>query len=376
MTSSLPVPASGDDRGPIAMFLPFLGGGGAERVTLNLAAGVAARGLPVDLVLATSGGALSSEIPKNVRLIELGCRRTLASVPALSRYLKQQKPSALLAALSHANLAALGAARLARYAGPIVVAEHHHPGLTKGSFVDGRVNPFLMRLLYKRATRVVAVSEGIKEALEDRVGLDPERIAVIYNPVISEAMLEAFNTPVHHPFLEQAEEPVVLAVGRLTRAKNFRLLIEAFEIAHKRTGGKLLVLGEGELRSELEDLVGRLGLQEHVSMPGFVSNPYGYFRKASVFVLSSDFEALPTVLIEALAAGVPVVSTDCPSGPREVLADGLYGELVPMGDPHGLAGAIERALSAPHTRPPEDWLEQFGLEFATSQYLALLNGAA
>lgn len=332
-----------------------------------------AEGYDVDVVVATSGGVLETTLPVGARLVELGSDRTLTSAPALVRYLKREPPVALLSALNHANLVALWAARWSRYRGRVVVAEHHHLEMTRGSLFEGTVLPLLMRFSYGAATRVVAVSRGVKEALISRIGLPAERIEVIYNPVISEALYSAMAEPVEHPFLANRDGPLVLAVGRLTAAKNLPNLIRAFEIVHRRFGGKLLILGDGEMRQELGELIESLGLTEAVAMPGFVGNPYAYFAKASVFVLSSDFEALPTVLIEAMAAGVPVVSTDCQSGPREILADGRYGELVQVRNPDALAKGIERALHNPRRPVDKEWLEQFGLAYATGRYLEVLR---
>lgn len=339
---------------------------------VNLAQGMLSLGHEVHIVVATNGGALRTQVPHGARLFELGARRTLTSVPALRRYLRKEAPAAIVSALSHANVSAVIAAISARYRGPVVVAEHHHPELARGSFVDWVIVPSLMRLTYRRAERVIAVSHGVKDGLIATTKLNPNKLDVIYNPVISDGLSAALDEPVDDPFPDAPNTPLILGVGRLIPAKNFSNLIRAFSLLRARMEARLLILGEGELRQTLLELITEMGLEDVVSLPGFVAKPYGYFARASLFVLSSDFEALPTVLIEAMAAGTPVVATDCPSGPREILADGAYGELVDPDDPVALADAMERALIAPRPQADSGWLAQFSHEYATRQYLEVL----
>lgn len=358
---------------PIALFLPSLAAGGAERVTLNLAYGMRKLGHAVDIVVASRGGPLKDSVPPGVSLFELGAGRTIASVPKLAQYLRRRRPRALLSALNHANLTAVWSAQLARFPGRLVLAEHHNLKMASGSLVEGTVLPGLMSKAYKRADAVVTVSQGVKVSLLEKTRLSEDLVKVIYNPVLSEGTRESGFEPVDHPFFDDPNTPVILGAGRLTRVKNFGNLINAFAQIHEIRESRLVIIGEGEERQELESLISSLNLQSVTSLPGFVGNPHGFYSRASVFVLSSDFEALPTVLIEALAAGAPVVATDCPSGPREILSDGKYGALVPIADPDALAEAIDRVLTEPPPPVDQAWLEQFTIEHATKRYMELLG---
>ena len=350
----------------VALFLPKLEGGGAERITLNLARGLRERGHAVDLVVAVGGGSYAGHVPEGVRLVEFGARRSLMAVPALVRYLGRHPPAAFLSALNHANIVALWAARWASYEGSLVVAEHNDPRTGGRSTLKDRFFHRLMRWFYPWADRVIAVSQGVKEGLEEAVGLAAASVEVIYNPVITPEVRAALRERPDHPFF--AQPPVVLAVGRLTRQKNFAHLLRAFALLRQDTDVRLVILGEGELRQDLERQVASLGLSEVVSMPGFVANPYAYLSVADLFVLSSDWEGLPTVLIEALAAGTPIVATDCRSGPREILKGGRHGTLVPVGDSGALADAMRLVLSKGRCAVDDAVVEPYSLETVTLAY--------
>lgn len=210
----------------------------------------------------------------------------------------------------------------------------------------------LAGLAYRRACQVIAVSQGAADDLVANFGADPSRVEVVANPVVGPRMLGLREASVEHPWFNSDAPPVILAVGRLTRQKNFPLLIEAFRIVHEARPVRLMILGEGEQRRELEALARRLGVAHDVALPGFDPNPFRFMGRAAAFVLSSDWEGLPGGLIQALACGAPVVSTDCPSGPREILNGGAYGRLVPTGNVTALAEAIEASLEG--GRPPVD----------------------
>ena len=350
----------------LGLFLPSLGGGGAERVTLNLARGVVALGHPVDLLLATVSGPYLDEVAEGVRVVDLGGRRTMGALPALVRYLRREPPACLLSALNHANVVAIWAASIAGFRGRLLVAEHNElPPSSRGS--RQRLFNASLRLSYPRATRVIAVSHGVKRSLVAHAGIEPERIEVIYNPVIGASIRSAEFARPSAMALDGVSN--IVAVGRLTEQKNFPNLLRAFASLRSQRPARLTILGEGPDRAALQDLAEDLGVQEDVTLPGFVSNAYDYLAHADLFVLSSDWEGLPTVLIEALALGTRVVSTDCPSGPREILADGAYGALVPVGDSSALAGAMIAALDEPSRSVPESWLDQFAEGPAVHRYL-------
>lgn len=363
----------------IAVFLQDLYGGGAERVMLALATGIARRGYPVDLVLVRREGAYVDDIPPGIRVVELGTRRTVNSIVALARYLRRERPAVLLTALVHVNIAALLARLLAGGRTRIAITEHNQISRNMGAKANStlRMAYRLVPYLYPRAAKIIAVSGGVADDLTRFAGLDRARIDVAHNPVVTPDLLTRAAQPVNHPWFAEGEPQVILGVGRLSPQKDFATLLRAFARVRAERPARLLILGEGALRPELERLADELGISSDVQLPGFVDNPMAFMAKASLFVLSSRFEGLPTVLIEAIACGTSTVSTDCPSGPREILEDGRLGGLVPVGDPGALAHFIEQGLDNP---VPAELLrakaEEFTVERAVDRYLELLQPAA
>jgi glycosyltransferase involved in cell wall biosynthesis len=295
----------------------------------------------------------------------------------LIRYLRRERPRVLISGISHANLVALWAVRLAGVNTPIVVTVHNTMSRStpqRGRLVGGAWRQ-LFRTFYPWASSIVAVSRGAAEDLARTSGLPRERVEVVYNPVITPALMALARETPDHPWLAPAQPPVVLGVGRLTRQKDFSTLIRAFAEVRRRRVARLLILGEGEERTRLHALVTELGLGDDVTLPGFRDNAMAYMRASRVFVLSSAWEGLPTVLIEALAAGARVVSTDCPSGPREILQEGRLGTLVPVGNPAALADAMIDALDGPSPAAPLEALAPFTLDTAVDNYLRVIESA-
>lgn len=359
-----------------AFFLPSLAGGGAERVMLNLAKSFAEREEPVDLVLAQAEGPYLSQVPSTVRTVDLKAGRVMASLPALVRYLKTEQPRALLSALDHANVIALLAKVFSGSRARVAVSIHNTSSVETANArsLRERLTPLWVRPFYPLANAVIAVSGGVADDFSQVTGFPRRRIEVIYNPVITPDLWVKAEAPLDHPWFAPGEPPVVLGVGRLTKQKDFANLIRAFALVRATRPARLLILGEGEDRPMLEALAGELGLGAVVSLPGFVQNPYAYMRRAGAFVLSSAWEGLPTVLIEALALGTPVVSTDCPSGPLEVLEGGKYGALVPLADPQALGRAILQALDKPRGVAQEAYAGYLQSN-VVDQYLRVLKGA-
>ncbi len=337
----------------VAFFLPSLAGGGAERALAVVASGLAARGVPVDMVLARAEGPYIAQLHPGVHLVDLASGSTLRALPRLTGYLRTTRPTALLSAMTHANLVAAWAHRLAGSTGRLVLSERVH---LSGFFADNpgllwRLTRLLVRLTYPRADGVVAVSDGVAEDLFRHAPLRRDRVCTIVNPVVTESLLaQAAEAPAHR-WLQGGPVPVVLAAGRLVPQKDFATLLDAFARVRRNRPLRLVILGEGELRTGLQSQAERLGVAEDVDLPGFEVNPFPSMRAAAVFVLSSRFEGLPGVLIQAMACGCRVVSTDCPSGPRDVLDGGRWGRLVPVGDAASLAAAIVAALDDP--APPD-----------------------
>lgn len=364
----------------IAIFLPDLRGGGGERSMLNLAQGLAEEGCAVDLVVAQREGAYVTQVPATVRLIDLGAGqiaggwRTMRRLPALVRYLRKERPVALLAALSEANLVAVVAWRLAGIPGRVVINEQNTLSL---SALDSpnrlmRFAPSFARHLYGQADSVVGVSQGVADDLVQQVKVPAHRVRVIHNPGITPTVRAKAQALPDHPWLRPGEPPVVLGVGRLTKQKDFPTLIQAFAQVYKTHAARLIILGEGGDRPQLEAQICAAGLQEVVSLPGFTENPYAYMARARVFVLSSLWEGLPTVLVEALYCGAGLVATDCPSGPREILAHGKYGYLTPVGATDAIADAIRKILDGNAPHPPTESWQPYTLESVVAQYRELL----
>jgi glycosyltransferase involved in cell wall biosynthesis len=364
--------------GRVAVFLPALAGGGAERVLLLLAGGFAARGVPVDVVVPHTAGAYRDEVPTTVRLVELGARGAMTSLPRLVTYLRRERPSALLSTLTHANIVALWARAVARVPTRIVVREANTISVaTRGAVrLRDRLMPFLVRRVYPLADAIVAVSDGVARDLERTAGVPPGRIRRLDNPIVTDDLRRLAAQPLEDPWFAPGDPPVVLGVGRLERQKDFATLIRAFARVRAARPARLVLLGEGSERRALEALVVELGLEGEVRLPGFVANPFAYMARAGVFVLSSAWEGMPGALIQALACGVPVVATDCESGPREILGAGRSGRLVPVGDAAAMALAITGALEGPRCPPDERALAPFTQAAAVDGYLHLLSGTA
>ncbi len=360
------------DNRRIAIFVPSFGDGGVERMLVNLAGGLADNGLKVDLVVSNPGGPYLDLLSRAVRIVNLGREFTPGLVVSFARYLHAQRPAAILSAKERANRVAVYARRLAR----VPVRLVFRVGTTTSTKLAGRNRLKRwryyrsMRRIYPQADKIIAVSQGAAADLAAILKLAIEDIEVIPNPVITPAMFRLAKEPSPHPWLDHKVCPVIIAVGRLTTAKGYPTLIRAFAHVGRRRPCRLIILGEGRQRADLERLAAELGVEDSVSFPGFVANPYSYVSRADLFVLSSVWEGSPNALTEALALGVPVVSTDCPSGPREILQDGRYGPLVPVGDTEALARAILDTLAQPADRAfLMSAVRRYTLESSTRQYM-------
>ncbi len=356
----------------VAVMLPNLAGGGAERVALNLVREMVADGHRVDLVLLQNSGPLVDQVPDGAHRVDLAARGRLSGVARLAGYIRRARPEAMLASMSSYNCKAWAARALARVPMRLVVSEHSTLSSEVAQHWYRRLLPVAMRPIYPRCDAVVAVSGGVADDLSEMIGLARERIAVVPNAVVGPEIAVRAAEPADHPWLRDGGEPVVLGVGRLTAQKDFALLLRVFARLRARRPARLVILGEGPDRAALAALAADLGIAEAVDMPGFVDNPYAYMARASVFALSSRWEGLPTVLIEALACGAKIVSTDCPSGPREILEGGRLGRLVPPGEEDAFLAALEAALDDPPPGPRD--LSVYTHRAAYERYAALLFG--
>lgn len=369
--------ASPNGRRRVAIFTSNMDGGGAERAMAKLAAGIAAEGHPVDLVLSRAVGHYLDEVPDTVRVVDLHASRVLASVPGLIRYLRRDRPAALLTSMNYVNIVGIWARALARVNTRLVVNEQNALSLEAAHSPRRRhrLMPRLIRRFYPWADRVVAVAHGTAEDLSATTGLAIDRIEVVHNPIVTPELAELAAAPLEHPWFDAGAPPVVLSVGRLTAQKDFETLVRAFAEVQRRRPARLVILGEGPERGRLESLISELGLDEVALLPGWVANPYPWMARAGVYVLSSRWEGLPSVLIEALYCGVPIVATDCLSGPREILAGGVHGRLVAVGNVAELADAIGSAVLGEVPRPgPESW-RPYEQGTVVRRYLDVLVGA-
>ena len=357
----------------IALLVPTLEIGGVERVFANLAAGLHEQGVDVDLVVGSAGGEMAAGLDTGIRLFDLRSKHMLMSVPRLARYLRARNPDVVIAAMTHSSAASVLARALARDDVKIIATEHNTMSKvmanTRG--LKYRLMPLWSRWALRSVDHIVAVSSGVADDLSRSTGIPRSRFHVIYNPVISDSMYCAAREPVEHPWFQPGEPPVVLAVGRLDKQKDFPMLLRAFRLVRDAVAARLMILGEGPDRSRIESTVRELRLSEDVALPGFESNPYRFMRRAAVFALSSAWEGFGVVLVEALAMGVPVVSTDCTYGPSEILENGKYGTLVPVGDHEAMARGLLHAMQNP---PPSysQHVQQFTIASIVSQYMALI----
>jgi glycosyltransferase involved in cell wall biosynthesis len=342
-----------DNTPTLALFASFSGAGGVERMLINLIRGLVELGQPLELVLVRAESPHLARVPAEVRQVRLGVRHTLLAAPALARYLRARRPAVLLAAKDRAGRAAVIARAIAGTGTPIAL--RLGTNLSTAMAHRGPLQRWLryapIRLLYPHIDRIIAVSAGVAEDTTRISRVPPERIAVVRNPVITPELATEAALPCDHPWLGEGQPPVILGAGRLQRQKAFPDLIRAFAKLRRRSQGhahcRLMILGDGSARPALASLIGELGLEGSVTLPGFQANPYPFLARAALFVLSSAWEGSPNVLTEAMALGTPVVSTDCPSGPSEILDGGRYGPLVPVGDTDALAAAMAATLDDP-----------------------------
>ncbi|WP_306549547.1 glycosyltransferase [Desulfobulbus sp.] len=359
----------------IALFLPSLSRGGAEKVFLALSGLFVQHGLNVDLLVAQPTGIRQARIPDGVKLICLGKSKPSRSVPALVRYLRDNRPKVVLSALTHANIALVIAHKFSNVESRLVLSERTNlaNALSRyGSNLDAWLTKLLARQFYPLADAIVAVSQGAAISLIQTLRLSTNDVSVIYNPVFFEKINESARESIKFPWDDSL--PVMISAGRLSNEKDFPMLMRSFTELQKQLPAHLVILGEGEERVHLERLANKFGIAKNVWLPGYIGNPYPYIARANLFVLSSRFEGLPNVLIEALALNVPVVSTRCPSGPEEILDNGRYGHLVPVGNDAALTEAMAKSLNGENPRFDRlEALERFDHEKVTNEYLRVLG---
>ena len=359
----------------IALFHPALVAGGIQRVFLNLAQGFRERGCAVDLVQAARGDDFRSLVPPGVRVVDLGASRALTSFPRLVSYLRRERPDAMISGAIQTNVVAAWARRVAGIHTRLILTEHSALTAVKrlATTSRGRFADQAVRRFYPWADAIVAISQEIAGELTRVAGLPAAAIRIVSNPLLTPQVLAQAREPVEHPWFRPGEPPVILSAGRLDVFKDYPTLIRAFHRVRSQRRARLMLLGEGTERERLESLVRSLSLQEDVALPGNVLNPHSYMAAAAVFVLSSTSEGVPAVLVEALAGGCPVVSTDSGSGVRDILRDGALGRIVPVSSPELLADAIITTLERPRPALADDALRRFDYLTVADEYLKLVE---
>jgi glycosyltransferase involved in cell wall biosynthesis len=344
---------------------------------LNLANGIIKAGYNVDMVLVKAKGEYLKELDDKVNIIDLNSNSAMGSIGNLAKYLKKNQPIAMIAAIENCNVAALIANKIAKVDTKIIVTIHTTLSrvLKDVKNIKVKLNMILQKLLYKNAFKIVSVSKATAKDASDVLEIPLDKVDVIYNPIINKSIIEKANENIDSIYFKEENIKNILAVGRLTEAKSFDTLIKAVSILLKeRNDIRLTIIGEGSKREELENLIKRLEIDSYVDMPGFKGNPYAYMSKCDVFVLSSKWEGLPSVIIEAMACGAKVVATDCKSGPREILEDGKYGILTPVGDEYELAKAIKKSLNIDKKIDGIDkHLNQFAFDKIIEEYINLIK---
>ncbi len=393
----------------VAFVTGNLNGGGVQRMTILLAEGLAARGARVDLVVCDTDGELNEQIPSAVRMVALERSNPLAArlaalradpqgiaaflrplttikyasptlryLPSLAGYLRTARPDSLFSATTYLNIEAVLARRLADVPTRLVLSDRSHFSSGKPRKAWRQRNLVAaMRRSYLQADAITAVSNGVADDIARSLGIAREAITTLYNPTITPDFAAKAGEPIEHPWFADDASPVLLGVGRTTFQKDFSTLLRAFARVRADRPVRLAIIGESNPKqtARLEGLAAELGVQDDFELLGYRANPLPYMARAAVFVLSSRYEGFPNVLLEAMACGTPVVSTECPSGPSEILDGGAYGALVPVADEAALATAIAATLDNPPERTHlEGRAAMFDYQTAIARYADVLLG--
>lgn len=355
----------------VSFFLPSLNGGGAERVTVNLINNLVELNVDVHLVLIKKQGVFLQDVSEKVKIIDLSSKRAAFSIFPLVNYLNNENPDYLISSLNYLNVIALLAKKFSKVKTKFYITEHSTISQRlKNLKGTGKLVPMLMRNLYNGADRIICVSKGIQDDLISTLKLNNPNICVIYNPIDFKKIEQLKTERIEHPFFCD-EIPVIIGVGRLIPEKNFELLINAFLEVRKYRICKLIILGSGPLEEKLKDIIQNCDYPNEIALVGFQKNPYAWMNQSEIFVLSSLTEGLPTVLIEAMSVGCKVISTDCPSGPKEIILSSQTGVLVPNNNLKILVNEILNALDSKEIETKPN-LKIFEKNIILSKYLEII----
>jgi glycosyltransferase involved in cell wall biosynthesis len=359
----------------IVIVMHDLRGGGAEKMMVRLANQLSANGDSVHLVLTAEGGVNKKFVNNKVRLVELGCERTLSSFGKLRKTLKTIEPDSILSVLTHINVIAGITCFSLGWQNKLSVSERNAFSLDRSLKTDRVMKlvyfiaPFIYQLLPKP---VIAVSKGVADDLVDHTIVKRKNVTTASNPVITDETIEASKSALHHEWLKHSDIPVLLSIGRLSHQKGFDLLLKAFSLVQNEIKCRLIIYGEGELREDLVEQAKQLSVIEAVSFPGYIANPIAEMKAADLYILSSRFEGSPNAIVEAMSVNTAVIAFDCPHGPKEILKDGTVAPLVEYLNVDALAKAIVTTLKA---NTPVDYTQdvaRFSSANSANEYRRLL----
>ncbi len=343
---------------------------------LNLAEGLLCLGCQVELLCIRQDSPHHlKELHSDIKIIPLGVRHALQTILPLANYLRKNRPHGIIAAKDRAGQAAV----LARLLSGVQTRLAIRIGTTISAAIKGKsmLNRWAwhlpMRMFYPRADRIIAVSQGVAHDIRSITGLSDQKVIAVPNPVIHARMYKLSQEKTGHAWLDSPDLPVILAMGRLTRQKDFHTLIRSFALLQEQLSSRLIIVGRGRDEASLKRLAQDLNVKERISFAGWTSNPYAFMSKASLFVLSSRWEGSPNVLTEAMALGTPCVATDCPSGPSELLTGDLMRHLVPVEDHEAMAKAMLHTLQTPpNAQRLKEAVRPYEIQNSAKQYLNAL----
>lgn len=358
----------------IAFFAPNLVGGGAERIISILASHFSETGFQVDLLLTQVSGPYLHDLSPKVNIIDLQSSKALTSLPKLIKYLRSKRPHILFTSHMHCSTVAIWATKLSGVSTKIIVRQ---PTLLNLSYEKTQISSRIKKNVFVAssflADKIIVTSEAMLRDFKKVAKIPKNKFQIIHNPIPIQAIIESSKEPLDHPWFQPGKPPVIIAVGRLVDVKDFYTLIKAFSIVEKKSPSHLVILGEGPLRSKLTSLISSLGLNDKVFMPGFVSNPYKYMKKSKVFVLSSLREGFPNSMVEAMACGIPIISTQGDGGVEEILENGVWGQLVPVRNEELLANAILRVFEASYNINTLERANDFSIDIIIKKYHESFN---
>lgn len=360
----------------IGILLPSLSDGGAEKVIVSLANKFHDYGFTVDLLLVQASGVYFDLLSKDVNVIDLNSKRAIFAIPRLISYIKRSEVDILFSALTHTNVTFVLSRYLSGKKVPIFISERSL--ISKGHYFSDsarhkKIKRVFFGFLYRRVTKIIAISDGCAEDIVSTIGVPRESIEVIYNPLLVEKVTSDSSEVVEVFSKKPKGDKVIIGVGRLMPVKNFSQLIRVFSEVSKVRSVSLIILGEGRQRKELEHQIEELDLSRKVSLPGFTCSPLKFMEKCDLFVSTSQWEGFGNVFLEAMSVSLPIVSVNCPGGPREILEDGKWGALVPPNDEVALANSIIKMLDSKEGLDASERLQSFELGLIARQYIKTFN---